>query len=42
MFLLGPGVNYHIVQVYQGVPEVQSPKQFCMRRWNIAGALHNP
>ena len=42
VFLLGLGVNDHIIQVYQGIREVQLPKQFCMRRWNVAGALHNP
>ena len=40
VFLLGLGVNDHIVQVYQGVHEVQLPQavlhETLERRWSIA------
>ena len=40
VFLLGLGVNDHIVQVYQGIREVQLPQavlhEMLERRWSIA------
>ena len=40
MFLLGLGVDDHVVQVYQGVREVQLPQavlhEMLERRWSIA------
>ena len=40
VFLLGLGVNDHIVQVYQGIREVQLPEavlhEMLERRWSIA------
>ena len=40
MFLLGLGVNNHVIQVYQGVREVQLPQavlhEMLEHRWSIA------
>ena len=42
VFLLSLGVNDHVVQISRAYVRFSSPKQFCMRCWNVAGALHNP